>query len=139
MAIRKITDKRLTRELGGELIVYDQDNHKVFHLNQSAAAAWDACDDCANLHDLSLKIADHTKEPANDDAAQLALMELREAGLIEGDYEVGVNAMLTRRELINSIGQLAITLPVVMAMFAPTAAMAQSAEPTPQPEPEPSD
>ncbi|WP_419913751.1 PqqD family protein [Hoeflea sp.] len=127
MPIIRITDKRLVKRVDKESIVYDQDDHKVYHLNEPAAKAWELCEDCDDIHQLAEQLSEGTELPADENVAQLALLELREAGLIEGEFAAQEKGSMTRRELLESLAHLAIALPVVVSMFAPTAAMAQSA------------
>ena len=130
MPLRKISDKRLVQEFDNEVVVYDQNNHKVYHLNAAAAAAWELCEDCDSISELTQQLAGKTGLPADDQVTRLALSELREAKLIEGSLDDRVEHVISRRQLTQSLGRAAIALPAVAAMVAPTAAMAQSAPQT---------
>lgn len=130
MPLKKIADKRLVQEFENELIVYDQDEHKVYHLNAAAAEAWRLCEECNSISELTQKLAKKTGLPADEEVAFLALSELRDAQLIEGSLGGG-ERVISRRQLNESLGRAAIALPAVVAMLAPTAAMAQSATTTP--------
>lgn len=140
MPLKKIADKRLVQQFENEMVVYDQNNHKVYHLNEAAAAAWELCEDCDSISELTQQLSRKTGLPADEQVARLALSELREAKLIEGSLDDRVEHVISRRQLTQSLGRAAIALPAVAAMVAPTAAMAQSANqttgtPTPTPTP----
>ena len=127
MPLRKISDKRLVQEFDNEVVVHDQNNHKVYHLNAAAAAARELCEDCDSISELTQQLAKKTDLPADDQVTRLALSELREAKLIEGSLDDRGEHVVTRRQLTRSLGRAAIiALPAVAAMVAPAAAMAQS-------------
>lgn len=130
MPLKKIVDKRLVQEFENEVVVYDQDNHSVYHLNEAAAAAWELCENCNSIFELTQQLAKKTGLPADDQVTRLALSELRDAKLIEGSLDDRVEHVISRRQLTQSLGRAAIALPAIAAMVAPTAAMAQSAPQT---------
>jgi hypothetical protein len=136
MRIRKLQKKRLVQEIEGELVVYDQQNHKVFHLNEAAAIVWEICEEVSNIEDLVSSFAARTKIPVDEAVVVLAIQELRDAQLIEGSFDGALDKKISRRELMDKMAHVAIALPLVVSMLAPTAAMAQSA-PAAEPEPDP--
>jgi len=131
MNIRRLQDKRLVQRVDNELVVYDEERHKAYHLNETAAIVWEQCDDAASVDDLVQVLAARSALPADEAVAQLAIQELRDAQLIEGSLGAGYDETISRRELAARMAGLAVALPAVVALLAPTPAMAES-----NPEPE---
>lgn len=142
MIVKRLLQRRLVKRLDDELVVYDQQNHKIFHLNEAAAVVWEHCEDARSVEELTRALAAETKCPEDEEIVRLAIQELRDAGLIEVSAGRLLDKRVSRRELMEKVAHLAIVLPAVVAMLSPTPAMAMSAPggtlaPPPTPEPEP--
>ena len=128
MAMRKRQDNLLVKELGEEVAVYDERADKVHQLNPTAALVWQECDGQATAADIAATLSARTKLPADEEIVRLALHQLDSAGLLEGTENLPAG-MICRRSLIQRLGlagSVALLLPVVTSIVAPTAAMAAS-------------
>src|ERR1700676_4180317 len=124
--VRKRHDGRIVKRVDDELVIYDEQNHKVSHLNKAAAIVWEYCDSASSLDDLAHTLASHSELPASVDLAGLALQELRDADLIEGSFASVAGREVARRDVIARMAALALALPAVVSLLAPTPAMAAS-------------
>ena len=136
--IRKRQDRRIVKRVDDELVIYDEANHKVFHLNEAAAIVWEHCDGASSLHDLAHTLASYSELPESEDLASLALQELRDAELVEGSFASVAGREVARRDVMVRMAGLALALPAVVSLPAPTPAMAASA-PTGSPAPHAAD
>src|ERR1700688_1640893 len=123
--VRKRQDGRIVKRVDDELVIYDEQNHKGFHLNKAAAIVWEYCDGASSLDDLAHTLASHSELPASVDLAGLALQELRDADLIEGSFASVAGREVARRDVVRMAG-FALALPAVVSLLAPTPAMAAS-------------
>src|SRR6202790_5856048 len=117
--VRKRRDGRIVKRVDDELVIYDEQNHKVFHLNKAAAIVWEYCDGASSLDDLAHTLASHSELPASVDLAGLALQELRDADLIEGSFASVAGREVARRDGIARMGALALALTGVVSVLAP--------------------
>jgi hypothetical protein len=124
--VRKRPDGRIVKRVDDELVIYDEQNHKVFHLNKAAAIVWEYCDGASSLDDLAHTLASHSELPASVDLAGLALQELRDADLIEGSFASVAGREVARRDVMVRMAGFALALPAVVSLLAPTPAMAAS-------------
>ena len=124
--IRTCKDGRIVKRVDDELVIYDEHSHKVFHLNRAAAIVWEHCDDASSPEDLALTLASRSGLPASEELANLALQDLRDAGLIEGSFASAPGREVARRDVVTRIAGLALALPIVVSLLAPTPAMAAS-------------
>ena len=134
MSIRRVQDRQVVQRVDDELIVYDEENHKVFHLNTAAAIVWEQCEDASSLDDLAKALASHSELPHDEAIAGLAVQELRDAQLVEGSLSSQLEGDFSRRELTARLAGLAVALPAITAVMAPIPAMAGSPQPEPEPE-----
>lgn len=123
-------DRLLDQEIGDELIVYDRDTEKVHSLNSTSALVWRHCDGETSVADLAVLLHRELDLPADEDLVWLALRNLNRARLLVAPFErPGTGIRPTRRQVIQKLGLaggLALLLPVVTSITAPTPAMAQS-------------
>lgn len=105
-------------EVGSDLIVYDEQANHLHTLPAPIASVWRTCDGVATVDQISI-IAGMT--PAQ---VQVALGQLREAGLIDGDSPVDLSAHDRRRFIKKAALGAAI-----VSVTAPMAASASSVVP----------
>jgi hypothetical protein len=106
--------------IGDELLVYDTSCGRAHSLNVAAAAVWRACDGQRNIDQL----AEFTGCDRN--AVELALNNLLDVELISGYETSGISRRVVLRRLSLTAAGLAVGLPVIRSITAPTAAMAVS-------------
>jgi Coenzyme PQQ synthesis protein D (PqqD) len=124
----------LTEELGDELLVYDEQRDLACRLNATAATVWQASDGQHTIEELVELLQERLGEVADPDLVMLTLDDLDEHGLLESGYQGrdSDEATISRRRFMRRAGlagAVAVSLPVVEMIVAPTPAAAQS--PTP--------
>ncbi|HYJ89289.1 MAG TPA: PqqD family protein [Pyrinomonadaceae bacterium] len=121
----------ITKEVDGELLIYDRDRDKAHCLNPSAAAIWKLCNGRTTTDQISSSLSKDKGGAVDEAIVWLALAELRRTHLLE-DYDwtqPGPQTILgmSRREAVRRIGLgAAIALPIVISITAPTPAQAGS-------------
>jgi Coenzyme PQQ synthesis protein D (PqqD) len=115
----------VTRQIPGELLVYDLKRHKAFCLNDTAAVIWKGCNGKRDVNDLARLLADGRKSPVDERVVWLALDQLEKSNLLRQKVSrpVGLTGV-SRRDLIRMGVVAAITLPLITTITAPTAAQA---------------
>ena len=120
-------DGVIVKQLGDDVVIYDERAHVAHELNATAAAVWRHCDGRTSVPDIAAAVRDECELPADDDIVRLAVAQLSRAGLMDS-LEAGA-PQVSRRQLVHRLGAAALLLPVVATVMAPTPAMAQSAPP----------
>jgi hypothetical protein len=126
-------DSLIVKELDGELAIYDEINHNAHELNRTAATVWRCCDGETPVAEIAAAVARESDLPADEEIVELAISQLARAGLME-DPAGASSVRVSRRQLTRRLGiatTVAMLLPVVTTIVAPTPAMAQSATPAP--------
>jgi hypothetical protein len=123
-------DGLLIQEIGEELVIYDQESHHVHRLNQTAAVIWRHCDGQTPVADLVALLHRELGLLSNEELVRLALDHLEKAGLLKEPLARPAGAARpSRRQLLRKLGRMAavaLLVPTVMTIVAPTPAMAQS-------------
>lgn len=115
------------QELPGEVLVYDLNTNKAHCLNQTAASVWKSCDGKNSVADITRLLADTVGNPVQEDLVWLAIDQLSENNLLEGEKATTFSRQ-NRREVIKKVGLAAVVaLPLVTSLVAPKAAQAGSA------------
>jgi hypothetical protein len=139
-------DDIVTREVEGELLIYDRVRDKAHCLNETAAAIWKRCDGKTSTSEITQALArersggvDETFVRVDENIVWLGLDELRRknlltdsqpwpqafSGRLPSQQPIVGKSILSRREAIRRIGLgAAIALPVVITITAPTPAQA---------------
>jgi hypothetical protein len=118
----------ITKEFEGEFVLYDEDSQRAHELNATAASVWRNADGNTSIAGLTAALAAETKLPADEEIVHLALAQLSKAGLLEGPQSA-FEARISRRQIAQRLGltgSLAMLLPIVSSIVAPTPVMAQS-------------
>ena len=116
----------VTRQLPGELLIYDLQRHKLFCLNQSAAIVWKSCNGKRTLADLTAELQRHHESPIDEQVVWLALDQLQKSNLLRMRFSPSSQLRISRRGLIRAGMATAIALPVITMIVAPIAASAAS-------------
>jgi hypothetical protein len=134
----KRTDQRLprarksqlvTREFGGELLVYDRNRDRAHCLNPTAALVWAHCDGRTTIAKMAQLLEVEMKVPGGSEVVWLALDQLKKSDLLDDSYVRPVQPM-SRRGLVMRLGvAAAVTLPFIRSITAPTAAQAATCLP----------
>jgi hypothetical protein len=127
MSMKARTEGLLIDALGDELVVYDTQSHAMHRLNESAAAVWRLCDGKRTVSDIAVALSGELSTPLDEDAVLLALDELEAASLLEIGDTPGEGPLISRRSALRKlgvVGGIALGLPLVESVIAPTPAMA---------------
>src|SRR4051794_34778602 len=72
----------LIHQLGDEVVVYDEEQHRIHALNPTAALVWNHCDGKTSVSDITAQIAQKSNTPGDEYPVWLALAQLQRAGLL---------------------------------------------------------
>jgi hypothetical protein len=116
----------ITKEVDGELLIYDRARDKAHCLNPLAGAIWQHCDGLSTAREIAKSLTRKSDSAVDERVVWLGLEELRRSHLLEEASDKKqwpqILAGMSRREAIRRIGLgAAITLPIVVSMTAPTA------------------
>ena len=117
----------VTRQIPGELLVYDLKRHKAFCLNDTAAIVWKNCNGKRTVQDLALALKKDQQTPVDDKVIWLALDQLEKSNLLQSTAVRPAGFLpVSRRSLLRAGIITAVTLPLVTVITAPVAAQAAS-------------
>jgi hypothetical protein len=112
----------LVRELPGELLVYDQGEHRAHCLNRTAATVFRNADGTRSVADLGRLLAPQVEPAESEAVVEESLVQLAEAGLLEA---AGPPAGWSRRQWVQKAGvAAAVLLPAVASVLVPAPAEA---------------
>jgi hypothetical protein len=116
----------ITREIAGELLIYDRNSDRAHCLNQTAALLWSRCDGHTTIAEMCQLLEGEMNTPVGDEVVWLALDQLSESHLLQESFVRPVRLQeLSRRTLMKRLGiAAAVTMPLVTSIVAPTAASA---------------
>jgi hypothetical protein len=127
------TDTVLTQQVGDELVVYDGLSNQAHCLNRTAALVWRRCDGGSSVAEIVAVLRRDDGLLVNQSVVWLALEQLERARLLQRPLERPIGkARVSRRQVVRHLsrmGGLAVLLPVVTSVVAPTPAMAQTPGP----------
>jgi len=119
-------DGLLSRELQGEVVVYDLERHEAHCLNLAAALVLRHSDGRSSVADIAGRLHAELELPADERLVWLALELLDEARLLEpSPAPPPGRGGWSRRDVVRRIGLgLAVLLPAVTSILVPTPAEA---------------
>ncbi len=113
------TDNLVIRELDDETLVYDIERDKAHCLNQTAALVWNQCDGKTTATQAAQALGKELDTTVDPDLVWLAIKQLQKFHLVEGARK---SPSVSRRELVLKYAPVALALPVIMSISAPTPA-----------------
>jgi len=122
----------------GSKVIVDSRNEKVFALNATAGAAWDACSGPSTLNQVAENMQRSFNPGVTQEVAEEAILQLQERRLVTTSEPI---SRTTRRQLIATLGAIALPLVVSLTMTEQQAHALQArssitpAKPKPHPEP----
>jgi hypothetical protein len=125
----------VSREVAGELLVYDRNSNQAHCLNSTAAMVWARCDGTTTISEMAQLLEAEMNVPVADQIVWLALEQLRESHLLQGPPAKSARLeRMPRRVMMKRLGvTAAVTLPLVSSIVAPTAAAAATCRPNGSP------
>ena len=113
-------DNLVTREIPGELLVYDLESHKAFCLNQMAASIWKKCSGKRTVAELLSELQRDLHLTIDERAVWLGLDQLHKANLLKLPRRRPSQwPQISRRRLVRA-GVIAGVVPLVTMIVAPT-------------------
>ncbi len=97
----------------GSKVIVDSRNDKVFALNATAGAAWDACSSTTTLSEVTANMKRTLNTGVTEDLAEQAILSLQEQNLVIAS---GASAGTSRRQVLATLGAIALPLVVSMTM-----------------------
>ena len=95
----------------GSKVIVDSRNEKVFALNPTAGAAWDACGSQTTLSAVADDMRRTCNSAITDEVAEQAIAELQDNELVK---TTGLLRNANRRKVLAGLG--AVALPLVVSM-----------------------
>jgi hypothetical protein len=115
----------VTRELPGELLVYDEQSHQAHCLNATAALVFRGADGTRDLAALGALLGSGLEPWRREAGVREALAQLAAAGLVARGADEDALDSLSRRDALRRAGLgAALLLPAVASIVAPTPAEA---------------
>src|SRR6187401_638752 len=113
----------VVQEMPDEVLVYDLNSNKAHCLNQSAAFVWKSCDGTNSVEDIVRQFESNGKGKVTEDFVWLAIDQLNENGLLDGEVAPRF-AGQSRRQVLKTIGLASmVALPVIASLVAPKKAL----------------
>jgi hypothetical protein len=127
-------DALLLRNVGDQLVVYDQKRQRLHVLSRSAALVWQHCDGDRDVAQLAELVGRELGTPATDELILSALQQLEAAELLSAGRQSALPAeSVSRREMMSrALGGLAagVLVPVVTSCGSIVDAMRPTARST---------
>jgi hypothetical protein len=117
------TDNLVIRELDDETLVYDMERDQAHCLNQTAALVWQRCDGKTTATQAARELRKELETTVDPDLIWLAVKQLQRFHLVDVSSK---SPSVSRRDLVLKYAPLALSLPVIMSISAPTAAQGAS-------------
>jgi hypothetical protein len=97
----------------GSRVIVDSKSEKVFALNATAGAAWDACGSPTTLSEVADDMRRSLAPEITDELAEEAILQLEEQNLVSTS---GSHPKTSRREVLATLSAIALPLVVSMTM-----------------------
>ncbi|MDX6288278.1 MAG: hypothetical protein QOH42_77 [Blastocatellia bacterium] len=127
-------NKLIVKELPGEVLIYDEDNHKAHCLNETAALVWKFCDGRTSIPKMTRLLEKEMNVAVPQQMVWLAIKELEGSRLLDmSATQQSWIPQTSRRAVLRTIGIAAVALPLITTITNPTAAAAATCVPGGQP------
>jgi len=107
----------------GSRIITDSQNERVFAMNATAGAAWDACRVPTTLSNVTGEMQRSLSLEVNEELAEDAILQLEQQKLVRTS---GSSTVGTRRKFIATLGAIAVPLVVSLSVTEQRAYASQS-------------
>ncbi len=116
----------IIQELPNEVLVYDLERHKAHCLNQTSALVWKHCDGKTTVAQTARLLERELSQLVDDDVVWLALSQLRRFHLLDEAGKEIFTVKVSRRDVVRKYLPVALSLPLIMSIAAPTPAQSAS-------------
>ena len=114
----------VVQDVPDEVLIFDLESNKAHCLNLTAGTVWKSCDGKTSVREIASILEKQSGKVVSDDLVWLAIDQLRENSLLEGQVMSKFSGQ-SRREVLKKIGLASmIAIPVVASLVAPRNAMA---------------
>jgi hypothetical protein len=113
------TENLVIRELDDETLVYDMDRNEAHCLNRTVALVWNQCDGKMTATQAARVLTRSLDAHVDVDLVWLAVRQLQRFHLVDVG---GKSPSVSRRDLVLKYAPLALALPVILSISAPTPA-----------------
>jgi hypothetical protein len=122
----------IVKEVGDEVLVFDQGRNKALCLNRTSAIVWNSCDGATTVKGMSRTLEEKLQTPVDESVVWFALQSLEKDGLLDDMPAVPpVMATMTRGDLFRKLGAVAaIAIPVIAVLAPPSAKAATASGPS---------
>lgn len=120
------TENLVIRELDDETLVYDMDRNEAHCLNRTVALVWNQCDGKTTATQAARVLTRSLDVHVDVDLVWLAVRQLQRFHLVDVS---GKSPSVSRRDLVLKYAPLALALPVILSISAPTPAGVASCTP----------
>ena len=120
---RARSENLVVRELDDETLVYDLERDEAHCLNLTAALVWQQCDGKTTATQAARLLQGKLKTRIDSDFVWLAIKQLERFHLVEAGPK---RIPISRRQLVFKYAPIALALPVILSISAPTVVQAAS-------------
>lgn len=121
------TKEIVTKEIDGELLIYDCARDEAHCLNSSAAAIWKSCDGRTDIPEMAQFVSRAAGMPVDEIVIHSALRQLSARALLAKGSDFRSRPLdISRRSLARKLGVAVALLPLITSISAPTALAAVS-------------
>jgi len=116
----------ITKEVDGELLIYDRDRDRAHCLNPTAALIWRRCNGGVTIAEIAGSVSMSLGVRVDEQVVYFALKQFSRAHLLVESQTSKFPSHLSRRALIRRVGVSVTLLPLLTSLSAPTAQAAIS-------------
>lgn len=121
------TNEIVTKEVDGELLIYDCARDEAHCLNSSAAAIWKLCDGRTSIPEMAQAVRSAAGQSVDEILIHATLRQLSARALLENcDHLLDKPFDISRRALARRLGVAVALLPIITTISVPTALAAVS-------------
>jgi hypothetical protein len=118
----------IVQELSDETLVYDRERDEAHCLNRSAALVWKHCDGRKTIREIGQALERELNTTIDDRVIWLALDQLGKSDLLQAHRQEYLGNV-SRRQLVRTLGLVAVSIPLITSIVAPVPAQAASGLP----------
>jgi len=114
-------DELTIREVGQELVVYDDRHRRAHRLNKAAASILRASDGTRTVDEIALLLSNDADPKERTELVWMTLQDLSQADLLTAAITPPGDLDRSRRNLLRKAAVIGLALPVLESIIAPSA------------------
>lgn len=111
----------VTKEVEGELLIYDRETDRAHCLDATAAAIWTRCDGHTSVTEITRAVSKSMRMRVDQRLVHFALNQFNTHRLLVGYEASGPPASLTRRAIVRKLGVGIALIPIITSINVPSA------------------